>query len=163
RVPIPVELGAEFLHGRPPELWNIIEQENLVVGSLEGSDWCAETHELRKCTDFWPRWRRIARCVKRAKTYPDRTFSEFIDAVNVELETKNSAIKFVQGINAAPADRISVQYLASAQESADRLSGDTPFRVFRGLATIIQALGRFPSGQVDIHLNTPVREIEWRC
>src|SRR5262245_5958440 len=75
RGPIPVELGAEFLHGRPPELWNIIEQENLVVGSLEGSDWCAETHELRKCTDFWPRWRRIARSVKRAKTYPDRTFS----------------------------------------------------------------------------------------
>ena len=36
RLPIPVELGAEFVHGKPDELWNIIRAENLLIGSLEG-------------------------------------------------------------------------------------------------------------------------------
>ena len=69
---------------------------------------------------------------------------------------------FVEGFNAARSDQISVQYLANAQEMSDQVSGDVPFRVFRGLDSIVTALGRFDSDPVETHLNTPVRQIEWR-
>jgi monoamine oxidase len=161
RFPIPVELGAEFIHGKPEEIWNIVERENLLVGSLEGDNWCSEKHLLKKCNDFGPQWEKVAKQVKRAKTYPDRSFIEFISTITVDIETRNSATDFVQGFNAAHADRISVQYLASAQESADQVSGDTPFRLFRGLDTIPYLIGRFDSDQVEIHLNTFVHEIKW--
>src|SRR5438128_2041929 len=59
RLPIPVELGAEFVHGKPKEIWDIVRRENLVVGSLEGDDWCSENHKLKKCNDFWPRWEKV--------------------------------------------------------------------------------------------------------
>ena len=31
-----IELGAEFLHGKPPELWSLIEEANLETYELEG-------------------------------------------------------------------------------------------------------------------------------
>src|SRR5947207_7221695 len=71
RLPIPVELGAEFMHGTPKELWNIVREENLMLGSLEGDNWCSENHSLQKCNDFWPRWEKVAKQLKRGKSYPD--------------------------------------------------------------------------------------------
>src|SRR3954468_12663066 len=62
--PIPVELGAEFVHGKPPEIWDIVEQEKLLVGSLEGDNWCAENPGVRKCNDFWKRWEKVAAQLK---------------------------------------------------------------------------------------------------
>ena len=32
-----IELGAEFLHGKPPELWSLIEEANLETYELDGS------------------------------------------------------------------------------------------------------------------------------
>src|SRR5438093_5737790 len=161
RLPIPIELGAEFLHGKPREIWDLVQDQNLIVGSLEGDNCCSENHTVKKCNDFWPRWERVAAQLKRAKTFPDRAFSEFVDTIKLDPETKKSAIEVVQGSNAARADMISVQYLANAQETADRISGDIPFRVFAGLDTIVQFFSRFDSNEVEIHLNTPVGEIEW--
>jgi monoamine oxidase len=163
RFSIPVELGAEFVHGKPKEIWDIIQQENILAGSIEGDNWCSENHELKRCNDFWPRWQKVAHQLKRAKSYPDRSFSEFIATIDADSETKKCAFEFVEGFNAARSDLVSVQYLANAQEAADRISGDTPFRVFAGLDSIAESLSRFDSTDVDIHLNTPIHEIEWRA
>jgi monoamine oxidase len=162
RFPVPVELGAEFVHGKPKEVWDIILQKNLLTGSVEGDNWCSENHVLKKCNDFWPRWERVARQLKRAKTYPDRSFAEFIETIDMDIETKKSSVEFVEGFNAARADLISVQYLANAQETSDRDSGDKPFRVFAGLDTIVHSFSRFDANQVELHLSTPISEIEWR-
>jgi monoamine oxidase len=161
-LPIPVEFGAEFVHGKPKEIWDIVRSENLKAGSLEGGDWCSDNHVLRKCNDFWPRLEKVAGFLKRGKTYPDWSFSEFAQTLNVDEETKKIATEFVEGFNAARADLISVQYLAAAQETADRISGDTQFRVFAGLDSIVHSLAGFGTNQVEIHLNTPVNEIRWR-
>src|SRR5215831_17501898 len=64
RIPIPIELGAEFLHGKPSEIWKIIQDQNLWVGSLEGDTWCSQNQALKKCNDFWPRWERVAAQLK---------------------------------------------------------------------------------------------------
>src|SRR5215471_16122573 len=162
RFPVPVERGAEFVHGKPKELWDLILRENVLAGSVEGDNWCSENRVLIKCNDFWPRWESVARQLKRAKTYPDRSFAEFIETVDVDIETKKSAVEFVEGFNAARADLISVQYLANAQEASDRSFGDTPFKVVSGLDTIVHSFSRFDPDQVELHLNTPFSEIEWR-
>jgi len=166
RLPIPVELGAEFVHGKPDEIWKIIHAQNLLVGSLEGDNWCSENLSLKKCKDFWSRWNQVARQVKRGKTYPDRSFSEFLNTTpsgaRLDDETRRSATEFVEGFNAARADLISMQHLALAQEASDRISGDTPYRIFAGYDHIVRTLSRFDSERVDIRLNTIIDEIEWR-
>src|SRR6185295_6728614 len=111
QLPIAVELGAEFIHGKPKPIWDIVREENLILGSLEGDNWCSENFTLKKCNDFWPRWERVAGQLKRGKTYPDRTFSEFVQTLKSDDKTKEYAIEFVEGFNAARAGLISVQYL----------------------------------------------------
>lgn len=160
--PIPVELGAEFVHGRPRELWDVIRTENFVAGTLEGDNWCSQDHLLRTCNDFWSRWDRVASQIRRGKTYPDRSFKEFVDTLDVDAETRSTALEFVEGFNAARSERISMQYLAQTQDSMDRVAGDTQFRVFAGLDRITHFLGRFNPVMTDLYLNTPVSEIEWK-
>ena len=162
RLPVPVELGAEFVHGKPDEIWRIIRSRRLVVGALEGDDWCGHKHVLKKCNDFWERWRKVARLVKRGRSYPDRSFAEFLQTLSLDEETRGSATEFVEGFNAARADLIGLQYLSVAQEASDNISGDTPYRILSGYDTIVRALSLFPSGGVDIRLNTIVDEIQWR-
>jgi monoamine oxidase len=162
RLPIPVELGAEFVHGRPDELWNIIRAENLMMGSLEGDNWCSEDRALKKCNNFWSRWNEVARQVKRGKTYPDRSFSEFLNTTKFDEETRQYATQFVEGFNAARAELISMQHLALAQEASERVSGDIPYRIFAGYDQVVRVLSRFDSEHVDVRLNTIIDEIEWR-
>ena len=33
--PLPIELGPEFIHGRPPETWDIVKKANLAVYDCE--------------------------------------------------------------------------------------------------------------------------------
>jgi len=162
RLPVPVELGAEFVHGKPDEIWNIVRAENLIMGSLEGDDWCSENHALKKCDDFWPRWKKVARLLKRGKSYPDRSLSEFLQTLPFDGETKRYATEFVEGFNAARADLISLQHFGISQEASDRISGDVPYRIFAGYDQIVRVLARFGGNRVDVRLNTMVDEIEWR-
>jgi monoamine oxidase len=161
RFPIPIELGAEFLHGKPREIWDIVKAENLITGSLEGDNWCSQGRALKKCNDFWSKWEQVARQIKKGKTYPDRSFSDFINTLNLDPERKSVALEFVQGLNAARADLIGMQFLAQEQEKFDRISGDMQFRVLAGLDNVVYTLGRFDRNLVDIRLNTIVNEIEW--
>jgi hypothetical protein len=158
-VEIPLELGAEFVHGKPPEIWDIIRRKNIIVGSLEGKHWCSDAQTLKQCNDFWSRWAQVAGPLKRGKTYPDRSFAEFISGMRADVETKRAAVEYVEGFNASRADAFSVQFLANAQESSDRISGETPYRVFQGLDTIADIVGGSMGG-VELHLNTPVEAIE---
>ena len=159
--PVPVELGAEFVHGKAREVWDIADAENFVMGSLEGDNWCSENHVLKKSNEFWDQWTAVARQVKKGKSYPDRSFREFLETLPLDAETKKSALDFVQGFNAAFAGRISLQHLSITQEASDSISGQTSFRVIAGYDRIVRALARFDSGSVKIRLNTIVDEIEW--
>jgi monoamine oxidase len=161
RFPVPIELGAEFLHGKPREIWDIVKAENLITASLEGDNWCSQGHVLKKCNDFWRQWEQVARHIKQGKSYPDQSFSEFVNSLKLEPETKTVAVGFIEGFNAARSSLIGMQFLAQAQETADRISGDKQFRILAGLDNVVHSLSRFDDDLVDVRLNTIVDEIEW--
>ena len=62
---MPLELGAEFVHGKPDEIWKIVREENLKVASFEADTWCFERGRLYPCKDFSSRWRKIAAALKQ--------------------------------------------------------------------------------------------------
>ena len=51
--PLPLELGAEFIHGRPDDLLNIVRSTNLVTCDAEGEHWHLEENRLTKADDVW--------------------------------------------------------------------------------------------------------------
>jgi monoamine oxidase len=161
--PVAIELGAEFVHGKPKVVWDIVQADNLIAGSLEGDNWCSSDQILRKCNNFWDHWESVARHVRaRGKSYPDRSFHDFIAGLNLDNETKADATEFVEGFNAAPADRISTQYLAHAEGSTDRLSCDTQFRILAGYDSVVEWLARFNPDLVEVHLGTVASDIRWK-
>jgi monoamine oxidase len=162
-LPIPLELGAEFVHGQPEEIWEIVRDQNLVLGSLEGNHWCSERGVVQQCNDFWQRWEKVAETLKNKKIEPDVSFSEFIRGFDFDEETRRTAIGFVEGFNAARADRISVESLRLAQQASDEISGDTPYRILGGYDHVVRWLSSFEGEpKPDINLNTIVHDIEWR-
>ncbi|HYR91504.1 MAG TPA: NAD(P)/FAD-dependent oxidoreductase [Terriglobia bacterium] len=161
--PMPLELGAEFVHGQPEEIWEIVRDEKLVLGSLEGDHWCSEHGVVKQCDDFWPRWQKVAETLKNARVHPDMSFSEFIRHFDFDEETKRWAIAFVEGFNAARADRISVESLRLSQLASDEISGDTPYRILGGYDLVVRRLSSFEGEtKPDINLNTIVHDVDWR-
>src|ERR1700733_7065810 len=45
-----IELGAEFIHGRPPELWALIKEAGLETYRREGTQICFEDGTLSDCS-----------------------------------------------------------------------------------------------------------------
>src|SRR5271170_6738837 len=45
-----IELGAEFIHGRPPELWALIEEAGLETYERDGAQLCFEDGNLSDCS-----------------------------------------------------------------------------------------------------------------
>src|SRR5262245_54412588 len=58
---VPVELGAEFLHGKTPELDSIVQRAALRAIDIAGRRWTSSAHGLRLRDDFWERLDRLMR------------------------------------------------------------------------------------------------------
>src|SRR6187549_1593352 len=51
--PLPIELGAEFIHGRPPESFALAEQSGLLVYEINGDRWLAQDSQLAPSNAVW--------------------------------------------------------------------------------------------------------------
>lgn len=161
--PVPIELGAEFVHGMPAELFDLIHARRLLAVEVTGGHLCYQGGRLSNCEDFFPTVERLLAKLSEAKQRDDESFEKFLQRVDGDEETKSRATGFVEGFNAAHKDRISVDALARQQEAEERAGGDRMFRLVRGYDTIATELySAIPSGRCRLLLNTPVRHIEWR-
>src|SRR5205814_8765749 len=51
--PLPIELGAEFIHGRAPESFALVEQAGLLVYEINGERWLARDRQLTRSDALW--------------------------------------------------------------------------------------------------------------
>ncbi len=154
-----IELGAEFVHGKPPEIWELLGGGAEVVES-SGRDWCSQNQEIRACEFFTP----VEKFLERMKIREqDQSFREFADAAGeVDPEAKRRALMYVEGFNAARAEEISVNSLVRGREAEDAIEGDRAFRIRGGYDMAPRALleGCNPR-YLRLSLNTAVTAVEW--
>jgi monoamine oxidase len=74
---VPVELGAEFLHGETPEIDTIVDQARLRVVDVASRRWTSTQAGLRLTDSFWKRLDRVMRRLREDRD-PDRSFAEAI-------------------------------------------------------------------------------------
>jgi monoamine oxidase len=159
-----IELGAEFVHGKPPELWSIIEEANLETYELDGPNLSfedgklqTEEHEQEEEDDRFAILDRL-----ESRTGPDITFDEYLAQHPLPEEARSSAIGYVEGFNAADHRIISVASLGLQQAAEDAIEGDRLFRIREGYDRLPQFLAdRFTAAGGQIHLNTLVERIDW--
>lgn len=161
RTPIPIELGAEFVHGAAPELVEIARQRNLVICDIHGERWSAERGKLKPFEDdeFWTQLERVMRRLDAGRT-PDRSFQEFLDGKPGGaslVRQRRLAGEYVQGFHAADLSRVSERALADGGAPDDE-EDQRQARILDGYDRVPLALVESVGG---VRLAHVVREIAW--
>jgi monoamine oxidase len=163
----PVELGAEFIHGRPAEIWDVVRQHRLPVNEVEGDNWCFQNGELYPC-DFFPEVERLLE--KMDDRRPDESFDTFLERCcpgaenDARIErTKRWARGYITGFNAADPRLISVHALVKERRAEEEIDGDEAFRIASGYQALIAVLEEeLRTAQVRVELSTVAERVRWR-
>jgi monoamine oxidase len=138
---VPVELGAEFVHGKSPALWEMARAANLKLSEVNERQWYFDSGKISSSNDFWKRLERLMDRMKSSAS--DQTLREFLNGLPNDddtLHAKAMVSRYVEGFHAADVDRIGVHGLIAANEAAEAIDGDTAFRFERGYDSLMQAL-----------------------
>jgi monoamine oxidase len=152
--PVPLELGAEFVHGVHPALWRVLRGLHAPVIELTGEHWTRDTEGLHLAGGGWDEMDGIFDQMSRA---PEQSFSEFIAHARASADAKRAATGFVEGFNAARKEQVSVAWLNTEEKASNEIDGDRSFRVLAGY----DAVPRFLAEGLDIRLSTEVSHIRW--
>jgi monoamine oxidase len=164
RSPLPIELGAEFIHGRPRETFDIVERARLKVVEVPTRHWYLHEEGLTESGEFWRQLEDVIDQMKRVGP-EDQSFHDFLETYcrSRDLgDAKTIANMYVEGFHAARSERISVLGLNKVNEAADSIDGDKGFRITNGYDLIAQTLYDEAVAQgAQVQLNTVVDEVSW--
>lgn len=158
-----LELGAEFIHGQPPELWSLIEEAGLETYELDGTDLCFEGGDLQECDNDQEKDQNSILDKLEGWDEADLTFAQYLDRKNVTDEQRGRAIGYVEGFNAADHRVISVTALGMQQAAEDTVEGDRLWRVKDGYDRVPQFVARkIREAGGTFCFDTLVERVEWR-
>ena len=162
---LPVELGAEFVHGLPPELIHLVEEAGLTRFELGGETLCfhQERGVLEPCAGQPQVDQLFNELAHLEPPQKDLSFREFVAQRGLSPEAAARATNYVEGFNAADARRISIRSLERQQAAEDAISGDRLFRVEEGYARVPEfLLQRFLEAGGRWVASAPVQTITWK-
>ena len=155
-----IELGAEFIHGRPPEFSALIAETGLETYERDGNTACFNNGSLALCNEDDRAFHLLAGL--EDFTGPDVTFTQYLSTLHATDSERISARSFVEGFNAADASQISSASLGAQQIAEETIEGDRAFCLLGGYDQLPGYLARsiHDDGGI-IHLDTPVRHLRW--
>lgn len=163
KLPVPIELGAEFIHGRPPETFELIKEVPLLACELPQRHWQVHDDLLIKSAEFFSDLEDVMDGMERIKD-SDVSFRDYLNqhCKNASDQTRSAATMFVEGFNAARDKVISVRSLIHQNQAEDQIDGDRQFRILTGYDGIIKHLeSEARSAGALVSLNSIVKEVRW--
>jgi monoamine oxidase len=150
-----IELGAEFVHGKPAEIFELSDRAGLHLDETGGRPVTLTESGDDPGEDGF---RVLEDVAESACETNDETFQAFLNRSTYSPAQKQQATAFVEGFNAARRDVIGTASLAKDQNASDQIEGDRAFRVRAGY----DALVRFLARDADVRLNSVVEAIAWK-
>lgn len=156
----PVELGAEFIHGRRTETFELVKEAGLRVAEMKwkmarrkGNQWVQDDPMMHDVDKLFAKMR---------LDQPDQSFQEFLDHVDADPEIKRQGMRFVEGFHAADPRRISVHSLVINNQAEAEGDFDRQYRFADGYDSLVKSLSdRIHWKSCELKLNTTVTEIAW--
>jgi monoamine oxidase len=163
--PLPIELGAEFIHGRPPEIWEIVHSASLGVYDCADAAVRIKGGVVQRKEDAWGLVSQLMEDMKKAAVQGiDEPFSSFLKKSSHPLETKQLTTSFVEGFNAARKEIIGIASLAKDAEASDRIDGDRSFRFLNGYDSVPAHIFRTIKASTEIvRFHSVLKKIDWRA
>ncbi|MDR3763590.1 MAG: NAD(P)/FAD-dependent oxidoreductase [Acidobacteriota bacterium] len=157
----PIELGAEFIHGRPSEIFRTIITAGLDVREANGMQWVQDSRGLEPHPGFFARIRAVLDAIPAAP--PDRSFASYLDDFYpLEDESRLWSLEYVEGFHGAIAEKISIHSLRRGLRAEDMISGHRSFRFMHGYKVLLDAIQRDTSAdKVSLRLENTVSAVRW--
>jgi len=161
---LPIELGAEFIHGKPKEIWELEGVAGLNIYDVPDEHWLLYNRVLRKYEDFWPKLEQVINLMD-SQTEHDESFQDFI-AKHCQgdewSEVLSLAVSYIENFHAAKIDRISIRGLSKVERAANTIEGNNSFRIWNGYDRLVYWLQReLKARKADLYFNTVVTDVKW--
>jgi monoamine oxidase len=161
-VPMPLELGAEFIHGRSSAIFSRLTRAGMLAVDLTGSRWKREGGRLASADRVFKELHtQLARVPRPQRDMP---FAEFLEGParrKLSPAVRRFARQLVEGFDAADATRVSTHSILG--EWGGDSGADAPtFRPLGGFGRLLDAMaGELQSVGAALRLNTVVKHVEW--
>ncbi len=159
-----VELGAEFVHGQDPVLWRLIEDAGAKTSERDGAllredrdGKLTEEDDTEGGADF--------DILDQLADLPhDMSFADWLRTSDVPQQQRGALQGYVEGFNAADANRISARALGIQQQAEKQNQGDRTWHVSGGYSQLVTYLAnRFQQRGGELRLNSVVQSVHWNA
>ena len=163
---VPVELGAEFVHGLPEVTWRLLREAKLETQELEGSRLCFDEGRLQSGDEFADDAatviEQMSLWLKDQSEGTDEPFATYLQHVQADAGSAARASSYVEGFNAADSSVIGIAALALQQRAEEAIDGGRLFHVRAGYDAVPEYLrGRFLAAGGRLLLGHTVERIVW--
>jgi len=164
---VPIELGAEFVHGLPASSWNLIREARLDSYELDGSQLCFEDSRLQHCrrehAHTFEVLESMALWLQSQPPRTDMSFDQYLRINPPPPAIAERAAAYVEGFNAADRNIVGIAALAEQQRAEDSIQGDRIFHIRGGYEQLTRFLCRESLAQGgNLLLNHRVEAVRWR-
>ncbi len=158
----PIELGAEFVHGRPPELVSLLAEAKLETYDAGGEQLCFVDGRLGSCPEDALAWHLLDGMEAFADEHGDTSFDAYLARTDATEADQQRARNYVEGFNAADACEIGILGLARQQAAEEAIDGGRNGRVAAGYGALAGYVrDRAVAAGAELLLSTPVAHVEW--
>ncbi|MDB6165604.1 MAG: amine oxidase [Lacunisphaera sp.] len=153
---VPVELGAEFVHGGDAFLRAALRRAHLRLRPVHRDMWTRDADGIRRLKSHW---QDIARVAGRIPAGTKKSFGAFLRTQRrVTRDERRRLLDFAEGFNAAPAGRLSAQTIRAEHGGVDAPQS----RPIHGYQPLVDSFVReLPGLGVRLQLGSPVTAIRW--
>lgn len=154
---IPLQLGCEFVHGRPPQLLELQRQARLPLAAITDRHHQPRDGRLQPIANIWERFAALLKPATRR--HRDQSAYSYLESQRMSADDRRMFAMLVEGFYAAALDDISIQSIAGDASGA---AGDeaTQARVRGGYGALVAWLAQEIAG-VPIHLGHAVQTVDW--
>jgi monoamine oxidase len=160
--PIPIELGAAFIHGWPPETMALVQAANATIYELDGQMISLFSGQWQE--DGWDEENPILASIARYNG-PDCSLEEYIAGNFADPQWQGArqwTRRYVAGFDAADPQTVSVHWLALTERAALHNQGDRQFFVLDGYDRLMAALlNQGDAAHLKLRLNSIVKQLSW--
>ena len=158
---VPIELGAEFIHGVATPIRTLAERYEVRTIDISGQWFEHSSRGLRVSRDYSTRLGRVLGRLDAHRS-PDRSFADAMRANRASLRAadRSLATRYIEGFDAADATLVSERWLAAAGAPGLDPRQSRIGRLLDGYGALVGALAG-PLGR-RIRLGAPVSVVRWR-
>ena len=158
--PVPVELGAEFVHGEARDVRAAADTAGLPVEELPDVHVVSERGRWRVMGDFLGQLESAMR--PAAALRRDVSFAEYLRTRRLAPRLREMLRLYVEGYTAARPERVSTRWLAADAGEEDE-SARRQHRLVAGYGALVRALvASLDPQRVRLRLNTVATRVAWR-